>query len=217
MDDIDYASIAGLLGGSLGTLLITAIINHFTKIGDHKRELIKLTYLRRLEIAENGVAFYSNYQYNIVQMRNALESIIAVVKELERDKDYDDFEIGIIQTLMTDISNKIALMFENNALEVQSVNLYFEFASSTKFSLSDFYNALGRAKSLDSKIEMFNNLASHEYDKGDSIAGDEYMRKGLDLLPQYIVELQKIIDILVFDSDQAQAVVKSIKSQIKVY
>lgn len=73
---IDINILTGILGGSLATLVAKEILNQINKRQDFTRELKKVTYIKKLEKAENAIAFYWTYLNKVTEMKKSLEFVI---------------------------------------------------------------------------------------------------------------------------------------------
>lgn len=220
ISQITLLQISAFLGGSLGTIIVKSIIDHFTKRSEHRRLLEKLTYEKKLKVAEDAIGFYSHYRYNVVQMKSGLTAIHEIVSLVKENKDFPNIDLNIIQENLLGIGAMLKDMFGQKYQDTLVMNLYFDFSDNKYFeteNLIKFNTALGTTKAIDQEIGFWNNLANSEYEKGNNDLGDSYFEKGTGLMENYGNSLKNVIDLLDADAEGSDEVIKAIKSQIKIY
>lgn len=152
--------IAAFLGGSIGTLLIKSAFDIFQKERDHKKQMQKLSYERKIQIAESGVAFYSHYRYNVVQLKTCYETMLNYIEKIEAEGDFPEFNMSLLINQTQHISSVITSMFGPGHGGILSINLYFDLSSSQYFkteNLLKMHTAVGTLKAIDSNIEFWYN------------------------------------------------------------
>lgn len=192
---IDTNIIIGLLSGSLATLLAKEIINQINKHQDFTRELKKVTYIKKLEKAEDAIAFYWTYLNKVTEMKKSLEFIIKAVNELE-EKDYD---IQIIQEVLNKNGQAITDLSGEKYSNINAVHLYFDLEDTNNWNESDieyFLQSLAGTKSIDNEIKFWTDLHDKANKASDRTEADKYWKKAIELLPTYVVSLQNYIDVL---------------------
>jgi hypothetical protein len=70
MMTIDINTISAFLTGSIATLVIREIINQINRKVDFNRDLTKIAYQKKLEKAENAVAYYWTYLNKAIEEIN---------------------------------------------------------------------------------------------------------------------------------------------------
>lgn len=213
---IDINTIAGLLSGSLATLLVKELLSQFNKKQDFTRELKKLTYIKKLEKAENAIAFYWTYLNKITEMKKSLEFIVKSINTVEK-KDYD---IEIIQGVINKSGQAITELSGEKYSHVNSIHLYFDLIDTEKWNEQDIENLLGaisETKSIDNEIMFWTNLYDSALKANDSNQAEIYWSKTTELLPSYVNSMQKFIDSIERNKNAMQGVVQKLKNDLKQY
>jgi hypothetical protein len=213
---LDFKLITGLLTGSIATLVIKEVINQFNNYKAHERELSKATYLRKLEKAENAIAYYWTFYNNIITMKISMEVLIKTLlenKDLAKDTE-------IIRGVM----DKSAAFFndigEAGQLAINSVHLYFDLDLKDNWDEkdnSDFLSALTDCKTIDSEVETYLTMSNEHDSKGNDEAADYFWEKAEALLPAYLERLKEVVNLLEKNKLSLQEVIKRIKTQLKQY
>ena len=213
---IDTNTIVGLLGGSLITIIIKEILNQFNKRQDFSRELKKITYERKLEKAENAIAFYWTYLNKIIESKKSFEVIIEALEEIdETDKD-----IEIIGDLLKKNGQAIIDLTTDKYSQINAIHLYFDLEEKDKWNETDLFDLiqnLSETKSIDNEIIFWLNLHSNALNSGDSKQADIYWNKTIEILPNYIKSLQKFIASVEKNQMALNSIILNIKKQLKRY
>jgi tetratricopeptide (TPR) repeat protein len=213
---IDYNTIIGFLGGSLVTLIVREIINQINKKQDFVRELKKVTYIRKLEKAEKAIAYYWTYLSRVVELKKSFQVIIQAVNELE-EKDND---IQIILGILEQNSKALTDLAGDKYLDINSIHLYFDLEDTEKWSEQDvefFLKALAETKSIDNDIQFWISLHNSHHDKNETQKADFCWKKAVELLPNYVSSLQRVVEILERNKVASYSMMKKIKDQLKIY
>lgn len=213
---IDINSILGFLGGSLATLIIKEVINQINRKQDFKRELIKATYLKKLDKAEKAIAFYRTYLNQITLLKNSYQTVLKAVNESEEK----DIDIEIIQEVLEHNSKAFSELSGEKYFETNSIHLYFELDDEERWSEDDqelFIKSLAETKSIDNDIEFLISLYNSHLNKNETNQAEYYWNESLKLLPVYVNSLQKVIDILEKNKIASRAVISRLKEQFTQY
>jgi tetratricopeptide (TPR) repeat protein len=211
-----YETLIGILGGSLGTIIIKEVLNQINKKTDFNRDLFKVTYLRKLDKAENAIAFYYNYQNKIIEMKKSLEFVSLAIQELD-DKDYD---IEIIQSILDQTGKSFLELTSDKYSDINSINLYFELEDKETWNENDILNfikSISETKSIDLDIQGWINIHNSYLEKGDEESANYYWNKALELIPPYITGLNGVVETLEKNRVATHALILKIKSQLKRY
>jgi tetratricopeptide (TPR) repeat protein len=212
----DFNILIGLLSGSIATLIAKEIINQINKRQDFTRELKKITYMRKLEKAENAIAFYWTYINRVIEMKKSLEVVIKAVHELD-EKDYD---IQIIQEVLNRTGQAIADMSDGNYSSINSIHLYFDLEDTQNWNEMDIESllkSLAETKSIDNEIIFWANLHNSALNANDTNQADICWNKATELLPTYVSSLQNVIKGLEKNRIATYSMIQSIKTQLKYY
>ena len=213
---IDINTLIGFTSGTIGTLIIKEAINQLNKNQDYIRELKKHTYTKKLEKAENAIAFYWTYLHKVTEMKSSLEFVIKVVNEIEES----DKDIDIIQDLIKKTGNSIQELASEKYSSINAVHLYFDLDYNEKWNENDVASlllSLSETKSIDSEIHFWNELYENSDKIGDNKNADFYWGKSLELLPSYVTSLQNFIDCIDKNKNAVDSIIKAIKFQLKKY
>lgn len=211
-----YETLIGLLGGSLGTIIIKEILNRINKTTEFNRDLFKVTYLRKLDKAENAIAFYYNYQNKVIEMKKSVEFVSNALKELD-EKDYD---ITIIMNILEQTGKSLIDLTSDKYYDINSINLYFELEDKETWNetdLYDFLKSISETKSIDVDIQRWLDLHNSYLEQGDQGNADYYWEKALELIPSYLESIDVMIKMLEKNRVATQSLIQKIKSQLKRY
>ena len=217
---MDYEQVAAFLGGSVGTIIIKGLIDYFSKRDDHKRQLEKLTYEKKLKIAEDAIAFFSHYRYNVVQMKSGLSTIRDAVQQVSPDGEFPDLDLSLVQDNLQRVGNMITNMFGPTYQSILAMNLYFDFSGSKYFKVDNLLKlnaSMAKTKAIDNDIAFWSKASEVEYDKGNEEAGNSHFNTAVSLFDDYQKNLEEVIAGLELDSFGAEEIVEVIKAQIKIY
>lgn len=215
---LTYNVIAGFLSGSLATLIIKYIIDAINKKVEFRRELMKLTYVRKLEKAENAIAFYYTYVTKIVELKKSFQVFIQALKKIEND-DYDN-DVEIIQNIINQNSAALTLLMSEKYFDINSIHLYFDLDDAEQWNENDLENMLkqlSETKSLDNDLQFWLSLYNSHNEKKEEVKAEFCWNKMFEVLPNYIEFLQKFIDSVEKNKIASQDVIKKIKEQLKRY
>ena len=213
---INIQTIVGVLSGSLATLAIKELINQFNKKQEFNRELKKLTYEKKLEKAENAIAYYWTYSNKVVEQKKSFELILSIVDKIE-DSDKD---IQIIYDLLKKNSDALAELSGGKYSSINAIHLYFDLEESDKWNekdISDLLQALSETKSIDNEISFWLSWYNKAIADGDEKLADIYWEKSKEALPRYKIALQKYIDSVEKNKLAINSIIANIKTQLKRY
>jgi len=213
---MQYETLVGLLGGSLGTIIIKEILNRINKKTEFNRELFKITYLRKLDKAENAIAFYYNYQNKVIEMKKSVEFVSNALKD-EDDKDYD---MSIIMNILEQTGKALTELGSDKYYDINSINLYFELEDKETWNetdLYDFLKSISETKSIDCDIQRWLDIYNSYLEQGDQENADYYWEKAFDLIPSYLESIDGMIKMLEKNRIATQSSIQKIKSQLKRY
>src|SRR4051812_14131724 len=77
--------IIGFLTGSILTEIIRESIRLFTKGIEYKKDLAKVTYERKLNVAEKAMAFYYTYYERVMEVKKYYELYINRLNDFKTD------------------------------------------------------------------------------------------------------------------------------------
>lgn len=221
---MDYEQISAFLGGTVGTLIVKGISDHYSKNRDHKQHLQKLSYERKLEVGEAAIAFFSYYRYNVVNMRSGLKATIDAIDHFKFNSPDDDTGIATdlteIQASMFRVGSAINEMFGNKYQEILSMNLYFDFPDSNDSmgeNITAMFTAIGQAKAKDNDIAFFMKQSDDAEAAGNVEAYNYNYQYALSLLPGYKDQIETILKMLEQDVVNTVSNINSIKKQLKIY
>jgi tetratricopeptide (TPR) repeat protein len=213
---INLNTITGFLGGSLTTVVVGWLLNSITKKQEFKRELIKATYLRKLEKAEKAVAYYYTYVSKVIELKKSLEVIIQAANEFnEKDRD-----IQVIQAILEQNSKMLMELAGDKYGDVNSVHLYFDLEDKEKWNEQDFellLKSLTEAKTIDNDIQFWTSMHNSSLDRNEVNQAEQCWNKAIGLLPNYVISLQEVVDVLEKNKIATSSMIANIKSQLEWY
>jgi hypothetical protein len=213
---IDTNALVGILSGSLATLVIKEILNQINKRQDFTRELKKVTYTRKLEKAENAIAYYWTYLNKVIEMKKSLEVIIKAINEFDEKEN----DVEFIQQIMTTTSQALTDLAGDKYSNVNAIHLYFDLEDNEKWNENDIENLLkylAETKAIDNEIQFWTDWHNHANKLNDIQQSDIYWNKAISLLPTYVSSLQNVINCIEKNKTASKAIINSIKRQLKQY
>jgi hypothetical protein len=210
---MNLESIVSLLSGSLITLIIKGLIDFANKERAFNRELNRITYSRKLEKAENAVAFYSSYLTTLIEMKKSLEVMVTALRE------NPEIDFGIVQSILDQNSNSLNLLMQNSHHQSNAIHLYFDLENEKDWNEKDISNMIeriGETKSFDSKIQVWLNLYYDQLEKNEIEIANAYWGKIEEILPLYTDSIQKMIDSFERNKNAIRNIIKEIKNEIKL-
>lgn len=203
--------IIGFLSGSLATEMVREIFHFFTRGFDHRRELRKLTYERKLKKAEKATAFYITYYQRVLQVKHAYEVYI---------KELDDININTeaIENVIYNGEKIIEDLNHNKNLDIKSVYLYIETEDDGKAGekyAAQTTKALNEVAKLEDEIKNLLELSGRE-DQTDDHA-TKCLVKIVGRMPELAKQLKILVRLLDKTLTNIDETIKSIKRQIKTY
>lgn len=140
----------GILGGLIGSILtvvITKLLDIFQSSKQHKYNLEKLFFEKKLSAAEAAMTQYSILSTALINIATLFERLPNIQSKVET---------YIQQHLLKEASIKLEIANNAYFVIVNSISLYFDFNS--KFNqnnvISDFYNLLAAIGPISEKAEI---------------------------------------------------------------
>lgn len=205
--EISQTSIIGFLGGSLLTLAIKEIINWFTKRMEYQREIRKLTYVRKLDVAEKIMAHYIVYVQRLGVIKILLDEWVEQLKKLN--------VIGLNQ--MNDYLAKYGKELEElDKLSLDNRNaayLYFDIDHLVQWA--EHHNRLGYGVLI--KVQSIaDRFAGLEKKLAENPAFREEFRKEMgQIIAEVAMEFKKLSMMCDVQKKEMLQLVKSVKEQLK--
>jgi hypothetical protein len=203
--------IIGFLSGSLATEVVREIFHFFTRGYEHKRDLQKLTYQRKLQKAENAMAFYFTYYERVVEIKHAYEVYIKELDEISLDTEAIENIIDKSQQLLEDLNH-------DKHLNIKSIYLYFDFEDDSDWKEEDaamITQALVDAAKVQEQIRTYMQLGYKEDNTEEQI--QKYWLKAIDIMPELVEHLKRIVKLLEKSQEYMRGTLNNIKRQMKMY
>src|SRR5581483_9409768 len=182
--------IIGFLSGSLATEVIREIFHFFTRGHEHRQTLQKLTYERKLQKAENAMAFYFTYYERVVEVKHAYEVYIKELDDINLDTEAIESIIRKSEKLLDDLNH-------NKHLDIKSVYLYFDFEKDSAWSEEDaamITHALVEAAKVQDQIRNCVDMGYNEGNTDEQI--QHYWLKAIEIMPELVEHLKKVVKLL---------------------
>lgn len=104
----------GILGGSLGTIIITKIIDYFSEKRTFKRELKRQFFAKKLEAAEKATKFYNSGNNYYAMLQYGLWLFV------------NEGNMYASSALTVDASKKCKELWDDSMEQVSVISLYFD-------------------------------------------------------------------------------------------
>lgn len=211
---MDTQTIIGFLGGSLATILIKQIFDHFNRKTEFKREIHKITYIKKLELSEKAVSYYYTYNSAVNQIRQSVEKISSSFSNLDNSEDGLDTIQKIIDT------NSIALkvLGESQEINVNGINLYFDLDDNNDWGDAESAQLLDNCAKLEYQndyillwTKKYNEFINENDDKMANFCISEIKK----ISPEYIQNLKNYSYLLSKNFIAVKNRINKIKMQIK--
>jgi hypothetical protein len=210
---IDINTISAFLTGSLATLVIREIINQINRKVDFNRDLTKIAYQKKLEKAENAVAYYWTYLNKAIEVKKSIETIHKALNEI----DETELDVEIVCETLTQNSKILADLAGDKYFSINAVHLYFDLEDEKSWSEEDLgklYDCIAEMKYRDNDVQFWMSLHNSHIDNDEQLA-ENYWTEMKKVLPDYLAALQKFTDLLEKNRQATYLIIKKIKQQIK--
>ena len=211
--NMDANLISGMLSGSLLTLFIKWLLDRFDKKTEFKREIFKITYNKKLEIAESAVAFYWTYQKQAIEMKKSVETLYLSLK----DQNYPNTDPQIILTILNKNSEILTQLAGEKYFSVNGIHLYFDLEDEKEWSENDFgefVSCIAELKYYDNNIQFWSSLYIKHADKSEDKESEYCWLKVDSLMPKYLELVQRLIELLEKDRIATYSMILKIKHQL---
>ena len=209
----DFTTISAFLTGSLATLILREIFNQINKKIDFSRDLIKITYEKKLEKAEKAVAFYWTYTSKVIEVKKSVETIQKALNEV----DDTQLDIEIVSSTLGQNAKILDDLSGDKYFDINAVHLYFDLEDEKFWNEED----VGKAYDCIAEMQYRNNdvqfwlAASNAQNGKDEGLEEHYWNEMKKCLPTYLESLQNYIDLLEKNKQATNNMIKKIKKQIK--
>lgn len=201
--DIDQGTIIGILTGSLGTIVVKGIIDFFNKSAEHKREIKRGFYGKKLASAEETIrSLFNNYQSMIVIV-NAIDNLV----ESDMDGDFFDQIWTSYYAQMTKAEEQLLS---------SSASLYFQLENDELWSNEDQKELLeiySNVKILSDEIQYLNSLIDESDDDEVKTKTEIYIEE--ELRAPLILEMKRLAEKLRKSYQGIFKTIESIKKEVK--
>lgn len=209
---INIDVISAFLSGSLATLVIREILNQINRKIDFSRELKKIVYQKKLEKAENAVAYYWTYLNKAVEVKKSIETINKALSEI----DETELDVEIVLDTLSKNSKTLEDLAGHKYFSINAVHLYFDLEDDDSWSEEDtgkLYDCIAEMKYRDNDIKFWMSLYNAHAENDEQIASN-YWEEMKKVLPAYQASLQKFVNLLEKNKQATHLIVRKIKSQI---
>lgn len=207
--------VSAFLSGSIGTVVLREVISIFTKRQEHRRLLQRITYERKLELAEKAIGFYWGYQNKVAVLKQSMELMLHAIEKQNSEIDFD-----MLQNNIRSAGREISIIDHSLQSEVNAANLYFDLDNSEKWSegdLRDLMESMASTKHFDNQIGSLFELQKSCAENGNHTQAEHYGKQILTMLPHYTKSLSTTIDLFEKNQTASSDFVRKIKKQLKQY
>jgi hypothetical protein len=204
--------IIGFLSGSLLTEIVREIIRLFSKGIEHKKELAKLTYKRKLQMAENAMAYYYTYYERLIEIKKSYQIYVKKIEKYE----IDDAEM--IKNLIEHNSKLLSELSHDKYFDINAVYLYFNLDHENHWGEQDaglLTEAMMKATMLEDKIKYWLDLFYKPCNNENKSV--VYWINATELFEDFSEALQNIITLLYKNQESMRQIVNLIKEQTIKY
>lgn len=208
----DTEVVSAFLTGSLATLTIREILNQINKKIDFSRDLKKIVYQKKLEKAENAVAYYWTYFNKAVEVKKSIETINKALSEI----DETELDVEIVLDTLSKNSKILEDLAGDKYFSINAVHLYFDLEDDESWSEEDtgkLYDCIAEMKYRDNDIKFWMSLYNAHAESNERIA-NSYWEEMKEVLPAYQASLQKFVNLLEKNKLATHLMVRKIKNQI---
>jgi len=204
--------IAGLIGGAILSLIsitLTQIFAFIQKKVDHKNNLQKISFAKRLEKAEDAIGYYYATHAALLDMKCGLQVLLL------------NIDNGSSLSVMFELISKTGKTFEELSGQknqsVFSVNLYFDFVDFENWEEQEkkFLESLSNSKSIGDEL-FFWYSKSIEAANDDNVTVRDCDDHIKDLMRKYKLSLQDLINYLEKSIIKTGAIINAIKTQMRL-
>jgi hypothetical protein len=211
--DLQNLGVAAL--GSIIGFLAREIISLVRSKIDFERNLIILTYQRKLEIAEKAISYF----YNLRQSISSLKLSYGVISENFASEENPDLSIDFIYDIVKTHQSIIEKLQDQN-YNIFSLNLYFDIEDDDNWHDSDNAELIISGSKLAHNTEILNELFIR-YQKYEKDKNELEMEKIYDDMEKTITEHKLILKNYTIILEKTESfyaeTIKKIKLKIKTY
>jgi hypothetical protein len=201
-----------LIGGSGIGIIIQNVFGIFSKRAEHKRELSKVLYERKLDAAEKGIAFYWAVYTQIDVMKISFEIFRDSFEKMEDS----DLGIEIIIKQLEVAGESLMKIEQSDLIDRHRMHLYFDIEDVDFWNNEDstiLLEAIARVKHYDNHIGfLFKKIEESETDENRQ---NSFSKQLKDITPEYILSVQALVDVLDKNKKANLEVVEKLRKQIK--
>lgn len=201
--------IIGFLTGSLLTEIIRESIRLFIKGIEYKKDLGKLTYERKLQVAEKAMAYYYTFYERMIHVKKSYEMFAKLLEKAEPDTE-------LIEETIEMNSEWLGELNDNKYIDVNSVYLYFD------LDHKDYFGEKDTGRLSEAKVEA--TLMKEEIDHWLSLYNDFFndkekatlfYSKAMDLVGELKEKLKEIILLMSKNQESHRKILNLIKAQMQ--
>lgn len=214
--NIDWGLISGVLSGSLGTIVVKYFLEQRKEKTQHERELFKLTYQRKLELAEFAIGFYNTYLYKIQAIKLSFQLVNHYIENFQNT----ELSLDHLQKIIDDNSIQISSLFETQLLSVNKIHLYFELEENdfwTQDKTIGFMDLLTKLRTDNETMLWYLELINEAENKNDRESAEYYQKEWEKVIPSFSETLSSLVQSLETDSEGTRLMIAKIKFQLKKF
>ena len=204
--------ILGFLSGSLATEIVREIFRFLTRGYEFKKEVQKLTYEKKLQIAETVIAYHMTFYEGLCQLKRSYLVYLNAVDSIT-------FNTDNIQHIINSNRKLLSKLAQNKRLGINAFYLYFDIKENDfEFTDADaiaLIQTLIKIEKSEEQINMWVDLSERE---GNTEAQtDEYLLNAFMLMQDFATDLKYFVTLIDKHLDSIEATVTDIKEQMKKY
>jgi hypothetical protein len=213
---IDASTIIGFLSGSLATIILKFILDQITNKQVFNREIAKIIFTKKLQIAENAVAYYYAFLSKIIELQKSLELTVKVLNDIEKT----DKDLAAIMEIIQKNGSFISELSSEKYTHINAVHLYFDFNENDKLhetNLEKTLEILADIGDINNEILYWNQLENEAIKEEKSQDIQFYWEQILKCIPRYVSQINNFISSLEESKKSIKILIHIIKKNAKYY
>lgn len=108
----------GFLTGTIGTATVGFLVEQFNKYQEHRRDMQKQVFIKKIDRAERAVGYYYTFLNIITEIKAGYEVMVEVIN----DNPEEDFEIEVIQKGFEINGKKLTELTVEKLIEINAIS-----------------------------------------------------------------------------------------------
>lgn len=209
----DTTTILGFLSGSVATLFIKELFNQINKKKDFDRDIMRITYQKKLEKAEMAVSYYWTYFNKTAEIKKSYETFLKSANSIGEN----NFDTDIINSLLEENKKNLAELVGKKFHDINGIHLYFDLWDAEEWNeddLGNVYQSLSELQYWDNELQKLASVYEVHIQKENKEKIREYLKRFKNILPKYVTSLENHIDLIEKEKKAVLSIICKIKEQL---